>query len=170
MGIPADSLTPSLRQSPQPLQAGAPSFRPPRPFRRRLPALPPPLPDGGWGVAVAAAAEERHGQGAEEPLPQRPGPARRHRRSAAGEAGRAAGPCPGGPCRDPPRGTPRRWEPAGPRGCPRCGVNPRGAGGPRGSRGERAAPPRSCAGGEQLRLRGKTSPPCCMSALKSALP
>lgn len=52
-------------------------------------------------AVAAAAAEERRGQrqreGAEKPLPQRPEPARRHRLSAAGEAGRAAGPFPRGP-------------------------------------------------------------------------
>ncbi|KAI1236422.1 Sphingomyelin synthase-related protein 1, partial [Lamprotornis superbus] len=66
-----------------PARSPVPAAVPPLP-----PALPPPLPDGGWGVAVAAAAaEERHGQrqrqGAEEP--QRPEPARRHRRSAPGQ-------------------------------------------------------------------------------------
>lgn len=141
------------------------------------PALPPPLPDGGWGVAVAAAAaEQRHGQrqrqGAEEP----PEPARRHRRSAPGEAGRAAGPFPGGPSipgtlpsRGPfipsflpsflTAGRPAAGSPPGPRRCPRCGVSPRVRAGlvGKGLCGRRRASP-----------AGVHEPLCCVSALRSA--
>lgn len=167
----ADPPTPSLWHSSKPLLAGAPS----RPFRRRLPALPPPLPDGGWGVAVAAAAaEERHGQrhrqGAEEPPPQRPAPARRHRHSAAGEAGRAAGPFPGGPSRGPfvrsflPARPPRRREPAASPSLPPLRRQPPGCG-----RAPRVSGRRGCAGGEQLRLPDEPPVLCVRAKIRSAV-
>lgn len=125
---------------------------------------PPPPPRRGTGRGTGRARRSRR-RSAQR---RRGGTATRRQVRRGEPQGPSREALPGDPSFVPsfPRGRPAGGSPPRPRRCLRCGVNPRGAGGPRGSRGAEAVREES-----SFAYRGENEPPvlCVRAKIRSAV-